>query len=299
LQLEIASHKNQSLRSTPQAFLVIGVSKEPYVFTRYEIWHILCLLQYISQYIIFMNTRLLPIIILLLLPFIATAQGSRYNKRNNPGNNSRNTSGSLTVFSPDKDPFYLVLNGERMNEQPQTYITVQNLPSNIYKLEVEFQDAYIPLVREDIEVSGRTVSNMYKIGWKWNKKPVLLPASYAPASGKYVVNYSLYDQRNGRPKHPYKVAMDPRDFDAARNTIRNISFDETKLKTAQGIAATNFLTSEQVLAVCQLFSFDQTRLEFAKFAYARTIDPGNYFKVNSAFSFTSTTDELNKFLYGM
>ncbi|RYD54616.1 MAG: DUF4476 domain-containing protein [Sphingobacteriales bacterium] len=248
----------------------------------------------------FMITRFFSIILILLIPFIAIAQRGRDNGRTNYNNNTRNTNGAITVFSPDRNPFYLVLNGERMNDQPQTYVTVQGLPSDVYKLEIEFQDAFIPLVREEIEVSGRAVSNMYQIGWKRNRKPILLPASYAPMTGnRYVMEYSTYDSRNQRSRRPYKTAMGPRDFDAARATIRNISFDETKLKTAKGIASTNFLTSDQVLAVCQLFSFEQTRLEFAKFAFARTVDPGNYFKVNSAFSFSSTTDDLNKFLYGM
>lgn len=247
-----------------------------------------------------MNTKLLPIIVLLLLPLMVIAQRDR-NSRSNYNNRNRNTtSGNLTVFSPDYKAFYLFVNDERMNDQPQTFVSVKGLPSDIYKLEIEFQDAYIPLIREDIEVSGRTISNIYKIGWKWNKKPVLLPASYTPISGdRYIVEYNSFDYRNQRPKRPYKVAMDSRDFDAARQTIRNTSFDETKLSTAKGIVSTNFLTSDQVLDLCQLFSFEQTKLEFAKFAYARTVDPGNYFKVNSAFNFSSTTDELNKYLYGM
>lgn len=248
----------------------------------------------------FMNARLLPILLLMLLSLLASAQHSGRNSNNYRNNsNTSNNNGNLSVFSPDRNPFYLVLNGERMNDQPQTYITVQGLPSDVYKMEVEFQDAFIPLIREEIEVSGRTVSNMYKIGWTFNKKPILLPASYAPTSGKYVVNYSNYDYRTQRPKRPYKIAMDQRDFDAAKNTIRNTPFDDSKFKTAKGIASSNFLTSDQVLAVCKLFSFEQTKLEFAKFAYSRTTDRGNYFLVNSAFSFSSTTDELNKFLYGM
>ncbi|MBK9515283.1 MAG: DUF4476 domain-containing protein, partial [Flavobacteriales bacterium] len=44
------------------------------------------------------------------------------------------------------------------------------------------------------------------------------------------------------------------------------------------------------------FSFEDSKLDFAKYAYDRTYDIGNYFKVNDAFTFESSMDELNEFI---
>jgi hypothetical protein len=44
-----------------------------------------------------------------------------------------------------------------------------------------------------------------------------------------------------------------------------------------------------------LFDFESTRLTFAKFAYKYTFDKGNYYKVNDAFQFESSIEELNQF----
>jgi hypothetical protein len=45
-----------------------------------------------------------------------------------------------------------------------------------------------------------------------------------------------------------------------------------------------------------LFSFESTRLDFAKFAYAYTLDLRNYYKLNDAFTFESSIDDLDKYI---
>jgi len=47
-----------------------------------------------------------------------------------------------------------------------------------------------------------------------------------------------------------------------------------------------------------LFSFEATRLDFAKFAYKYTYDISNYYKLNDAFTFESSIEELNNFING-
>jgi hypothetical protein len=45
-----------------------------------------------------------------------------------------------------------------------------------------------------------------------------------------------------------------------------------------------------------LFTFENNRLDFAKFAYAYTFDTGNYYLVNDAFTFETSIDELNAYI---
>jgi hypothetical protein len=93
-------------------------------------------------------------------------------------------------------------------------------------------------------------------------------------------------------------AMKRSNFEAAKQTIQNESFDETKVSTAKSIISTNCLSSDQVLELCQLFSFEQSKLDIAKCAYGKTVDQNNYFKVVNAFTFSSSKDELNKYISG-
>ena len=90
--------------------------------------------------------------------------------------------------------------------------------------------------------------------------------------------------------------MQQGDFASAINTIKGQSFDETKLSTAKQIVGANCLSAGQITEVCKQFSFEDNKLAFAKFAYDHCTDPQNYFKVNNVFTFSSNTDELNKYI---
>jgi hypothetical protein len=46
------------------------------------------------------------------------------------------------------------------------------------------------------------------------------------------------------------------------------------------------------------FSFESTRLEFAKWAYDGTIDRQNYWKLEDEFSFSSSKTELSQHIQG-
>lgn len=94
------------------------------------------------------------------------------------------------------------------------------------------------------------------------------------------------------------AAMAQADFAEALGTISDQGFDETKLSTAKQVAGSNCLSSAQVTAIMNEFGFEATKLDFAKFAYAHVSDRGNYFKVNKAFGFSSSVDELNKYIQG-
>lgn len=93
-------------------------------------------------------------------------------------------------------------------------------------------------------------------------------------------------------------AMNSSDFMAAKKSIQDASFENTKLSTAKSIAAANCLSADQVASLCGLFNFEDSKLEFAKYAYKRTVDKKNYFKVSSVFSFDSSKEELSKFTSG-
>ncbi|MFH2095972.1 MAG: DUF4476 domain-containing protein [Bacteroidota bacterium] len=90
--------------------------------------------------------------------------------------------------------------------------------------------------------------------------------------------------------------MNPGDFSAAKATIASKDFEDSKLTIAKQITNSNCLFTDQVREIMVLFDFEDTKLEFAKYAYHKTYDVGNYFKVNDAFEFESSIDELNNYI---
>lgn len=93
-----------------------------------------------------------------------------------------------------------------------------------------------------------------------------------------------------------QYAMDPGSFKSAKETVAKASFEDTKLSTAKTILGSNCFSTNQVMEICKLFSFEESKLDFAKFAYSKTTDPGNYFKVGNIFTFDASKTELNEYI---
>jgi len=91
-------------------------------------------------------------------------------------------------------------------------------------------------------------------------------------------------------------SMDKASFEKAKNTIAGKGFDENRLSTAKQVAKANCLTTEQIVEIMKVFGFDETRLDFAKYAYDYCFDKNNYFQVGEGFSFDSSSDELNQYI---
>jgi hypothetical protein len=94
----------------------------------------------------------------------------------------------------------------------------------------------------------------------------------------------------------YNSCMNGVSFMQLKSVINNSSFDSSKLKIAQQAVSTNFVSSEQVAELMSLLSFESSKLELAKFAFKNTINKNKYFLVNNEFTFSSSIDELNKFI---
>ncbi|MDQ3192879.1 MAG: DUF4476 domain-containing protein [Bacteroidota bacterium] len=90
--------------------------------------------------------------------------------------------------------------------------------------------------------------------------------------------------------------MSNEDFQSAKSSIAAKSFEDSKLTLAKQIMNTNCLFSSQVKEIMLIFSFEGTRLDLAKYGYGYTFDIGNYYKVNDAFTFESSIDELNSYI---
>ena len=98
-----------------------------------------------------------------------------------------------------------------------------------------------------------------------------------------------YDNSNGR-------AMSDFDFSQAKESLRKEWFENTRVNTAKQILDRNYFTSQQVKEICLLFTFENNRLEIAKYAYGRAVDKGNYFVVNDVFTFNGNKEELARYI---
>ncbi len=118
--------------------------------------------------------------------------------------------------------------------------------------------------------------------------PVVQPPPAVPAQPNPMPGY------NGPVGCPTPASPDA--VADAFAAIRNVAFRDEKLMVAKQFLSSNCVFARDVLEMMRLFSFDDDRLEVAKFAYPATYDQGNYFIVNDGFAFSSTRAELHRFI---
>ncbi len=85
-------------------------------------------------------------------------------------------------------------------------------------------------------------------------------------------------------------------YESAKKSIAAKDFEDTKMTLAKQITSGNCLSAEQIRGIMKLFGFEQTKLDYAKYAYDHCTDKSNYFKVNDAFQFDNSSKELNDYI---
>ena len=94
----------------------------------------------------------------------------------------------------------------------------------------------------------------------------------------------------------YGRAMNNADFTKVKETLRREWFENTRLETAKQIIDQHYFTSQQVKEMVLLFTFENNRLDIAKYAYGKTVDKGNYFMLNDAFTFNNNKEALKEYI---
>jgi hypothetical protein len=114
----------------------------------------------------------------------------------------------------------------------------------------------------------------------------------------------ISDSRTPSPEQPVQTVnkvgcagpMSAAGFSEMKKTVESKPFSETRMSTAKVATRNNCLSISQVKEICKLFSMDEDKLTYAKYAYEYCVERPDYYKVSEVFSFSSTTDEFNKFL---
>ncbi len=104
------------------------------------------------------------------------------------------------------------------------------------------------------------------------------------------------DSYEGNNVAIYNRPMNNDEFFSIKRMLEREEFDNTRLVIAKHIVDVNELTSLQAKEMAALFAFDNSRLDFAKYAYNKNIDKDNYVVVCNTFSFNSSKEQLMHFL---
>jgi len=93
----------------------------------------------------------------------------------------------------------------------------------------------------------------------------------------------------------YKV-INETDFNILKATVEKRSYEDTRKELIISAIDANYFTSTQVKSLLNLFSYENSKLEVAKYAYKKTCDKKNYFIVYDVFTFENSIPELKKYI---
>lgn len=106
--------------------------------------------------------------------------------------------------------------------------------------------------------------------------------------------------RSGRRKYDERweepVSMTSGDMEALHQRVNERITDTDKLRLLKTVLSDKPYNTTQIAEMLKWLSFDSSRLEFAKWAYDDVSDKSNYWKLESAFSFDSSKDELSEYI---
>ncbi len=111
------------------------------------------------------------------------------------------------------------------------------------------------------------------------------------------MSYHNNHHHNGYDDGPYYNDRQV-DIPSLVSAMRQASFESNKLTIAKQALRNNNIYAAGVERIMRQFSFEDSRIEFAKYAYSHCIDPQNYYRVNNAFTFSSSIEELSEFIDG-
>ena len=93
------------------------------------------------------------------------------------------------------------------------------------------------------------------------------------------------------------VCATPEQLSMTLQVVGSQSFEDKKLEIAKLAVTLGHFCTDDLARVAKLFSFDENRLAFLKYAHAYCEDPQNYPSLRDVFSFQSNYDELIRTLY--
>lgn len=92
------------------------------------------------------------------------------------------------------------------------------------------------------------------------------------------------------------VSMNSHQFNQFKYSINEEWFDSSRMDIIKMTLRFNFFDSYQIKELMHLLSFESSKLEFAKLAFEKVIDPENYYMVVQSLTFSSSKRELTQYV---
>jgi hypothetical protein len=132
-------------------------------------------------------------------------------------------------------------------------------------------------------------SQKKEIGDHYNKNA----ASYV-----HMDNYNKNQSASSMPAYSGRTGctnpMSDSEFGAILSIAKNQSFDQKRTTDIKAAVGTRCLSVDQVKKLAAIYTFDNYKLDFARYAYGQTFDMDNFLQLENLFSFDSDKRKLRE-----
>ena len=216
----------------------------------------------------------------------------------------------LSLFN-DAD-FTVVLDDISLNE-PGNIAEFENLAAGEHFLRVVKSGANVPS-KDDVLFEGKikipSGFNVYAVIDEYNAFSIYKKVPVEKGRCRVNCDYYRYCGGTGHNVHheehhenivsdecKYKI-INENDYREFKKSIGSRNFEGTNVDITKEMLDKNTVSSEQVREILGFFTFESDKLENAKYAYKHTCDQKNYTKVNDAFTFDASVQELRNYISG-
>ena len=217
----------------------------------------------------------------------------------------------LSISTRGNTHFHIMLDGSYINAQQTTdgEIMIDNIRAGNHNLKIYQQNNnYDNRNNDNRRKNGRRMQQQLVYDGNIYIKPQYHVDVTINHFGKAFVDEQRIDDNlygNGNNDNwnngnnggwNYNAAMNARDFMMMKQTIARETFENTKLSIAKQAIIGNYFSAQQVMEMMQLFSYENNKLDIAKYAYRFAADKNNYYQVADALGYSVSKEELMRYI---
>ena len=222
---------------------------------------------------------------------------------------------SVLTFKAERGELFQVkLDGQTINHTPSTYVRMNNLRPGRHYLEFKvrsrhgvYQLGQRVHVRNGVEANYgvRTVGRSGKAYLRLLREVHLAPPVVVVPVPRYPEHYE--ERRRDDRYDPTPPRYEDYDDNACRNlmtaeemehllqTLRSRDSESIKQNIARDAVRNGSIAAEDLKRVLQEFEYENSRVEFAKFAYEYLCDREHFYYIYDLFRFDSSVQELEQY----
>ncbi|MDQ3291456.1 MAG: DUF4476 domain-containing protein [Bacteroidota bacterium] len=234
-------------------------------------------------------------------------------------------SATVTFFSKKGEAFQFIFDGRFVNRGGTNVVHLYDIPAGFHTAEFRIPGRRGVLVHRTkvfLEPGRQSEFMLQIVGYgrqafvrKVAERPL---RPYYPKHRPTLPRYQEPDpygnndyERNDDPYEPdnrYNEPEDANDSEQCRNILEKLQVDRllqsmaarnsesSKESIARQALSQNSVLAEDLKDILEQFQYENTRLEFAKFAYNATCDRRNFYLVNEAFTYDASIRELEDYI---